>query len=112
MKHPRPGQPDQFTTDRVDPVLAATLEKSKLTFSGQPAAGVFATLLGWLLPVLTFATIFYFFSGGRLGGTGGLLSISKSRARVYAEDDVPRSAFVMSPALTRPRPSLRRLWSF
>ena len=88
LKHPGPGQPDQFTTDRVDPVLAATLEKSKLTFSGQPASGVFATLLGWLLPVLTFATIFYFFSGGRLGGTGGLLSISKSRARVYAEDDV------------------------
>ena len=89
LKHPSPGKLEQFTTDRVDAALATQLDKSKLTFTGQPASGAFATLLGWLLPVLTFAAIFYFFSGGRLGSTGGMLSIGKSRARVYAEDDVP-----------------------
>ena len=89
LKHPAQGKSDEFVTDRVDPALAASLEKNKITFSGQPASGTFAALLGWLLPLLTFGAVFYFVSGGRLGGAGGLLSISKSRARVYAEDDVP-----------------------
>ena len=88
LKHPGHGQSDQFITDRVDPDLAATLAKSKITFAGQPSSGVFATLLGWLLPLLTFGAVFYFIAGGRLGGAGGVLSISKSRARVYVENDV------------------------
>jgi cell division protease FtsH len=89
LKHPKSGESDQFVTDRVEPALAATLGKNKITFTGQPASGPFAKLLGWLLPILIFGAVFYFVSGGRLGGTSGLLSISKSRARVYAEDDVP-----------------------
>ena len=88
LKHPSPGQSDRFVTDRVDPALAAMLEKSKITFTGQPASGPLVALLGWLLPILLFSAVFYFVSGGRLGGASGILSISKSRARVYAEDDV------------------------
>ena len=84
LKHPGRGQPEQFITDRVDPALAATLEKSNITFTGQPASGAFASLLGWLLPLLTFGAVFYFVSGGRLGGAGGI-TVLFSHVAVVAE---------------------------
>ena len=89
LKNAAPGEPTQFETDRVDPALAQDLAKQKITFSGQPAPGFLVTLFGWLAPLLLFGGLWYMLLGGRMGGAGGVLAVGKSRARVYAENDVP-----------------------
>ena len=89
LKHPAPGHPAQFSTDRVDPALAQDLAKSKISFSGEPAPGVLAAILGWLAPLLFFGLIWFLSFGGRMGGAGRMLAVGKSKARVYAENDVP-----------------------
>lgn len=88
------GEPPKFLTHRVDPALAATLEKSGVTFSGQAAPGLFANVLAWFMPVLLFVLLWMFLirpaaTGGGLGGMGGLFTVGKSRAKIYAENDVP-----------------------
>jgi cell division protease FtsH len=90
LKSPGPGQPAQFTTDRVDPALAQDLGRAKVTFSGTPAPGALEGLLGWFAPLLLFAGLWYLLLGGRMGGLGGgLLAAGKAKARVYAESAVP-----------------------
>jgi cell division protease FtsH len=83
------GQPTQFSTDRVDPTLAQDLAKSNVTFSGTPGTGLFGEILGWLLPTIGFFAIWFLLFGGRMGGAGGVFAAGKSKARVYAENDVP-----------------------
>lgn len=88
-KSPATGAPTQFTTDRVDPDLASSLGKSGVTFSGTPAPGALGQIVGWLMPLVLFGGLWYFLLSGKMGGgAGGMLSVGKSKARVYAESDV------------------------
>jgi cell division protease FtsH len=88
-KSPASGAPTQFVTERVDAGLAADLAKAGVTFSGAPAPGFLAQLLGWLAPLLFFGLLWFVMLGGRMGGgAGGMLSVGKSKARVYAESDI------------------------
>lgn len=88
--HPAAKTPRLFETNRVDPALARTLEKAGLTFSGAPGPSLLERALGWLLPIAAFAVIWMFMirrmAGG--GGVGGMMSIGKSRAKIYVEKDV------------------------
>ncbi|MGE4481885.1 MAG: ATP-dependent zinc metalloprotease FtsH [Acidocella sp.] len=87
--HPQKGQPTQFVTNQVNPALAREFSQAKVTFDGTAPASGLASLLGWLAPLLFFGVLWYFMlGGGRLGGMGGMLATGKSKARVYAENDV------------------------
>lgn len=83
------GQPKHFTTVRVEPVLAQTLAKSNVTFSGEPPPGLLASLFSWLAPFLGFALIWMFLirrmAAGQ--GAGGMMAIGKSKAKVYVVKD-------------------------
>ncbi|MGH7081064.1 MAG: ATP-dependent zinc metalloprotease FtsH, partial [Acetobacteraceae bacterium] len=87
------GEPSEFLTHRVDPRLAATLEKSGVTFSGEASPGLLANVLAWFMPVLLFVLLWMFLirpaAKGGMGGMGGLFTVGKSRARIYTEKDVP-----------------------
>ena len=89
LKDAPKGKPDRFTTVRVDPELAKTLTDAKVTFAGSPGPGLLATALGWIMPALVFIGLWWLLlrpmTTGGLGG--GLMSIGKSRARIYAETD-------------------------
>jgi cell division protease FtsH len=91
LKDAKPNEPKQFTTYRVPPDLADKLTAAKLTFSGEPPPGLLVTVLGWLLPALGFLLLWMFMirpmTGQGMGGIGGLMSIGKSRAKVYVETD-------------------------
>ncbi len=85
------GQPNRFTTVRVDPALAQSLDSSQVSFAGSPPPGWLSSALGWILPLAFFWGI-WFLLGRRMasgvgGGMGGLMNIGRSRARVYAESD-------------------------
>ena len=81
----------RFVTTRVDPELAHDLEQYNVRFAGVVESTWLRDLLGWIVPTLLLVAIWYFFIR-RLqerGGLGaGLLSIGKSKAKVYVETDI------------------------
>ena len=91
LKQPLPDGRKVFVTTRVDPELARDLETYGVKFTGVIENTFFKDLLSWIVPALAFAAI-WFFLIRRLqekAGIGtGLLSIGKSKAKVYVETDV------------------------
>jgi cell division protease FtsH len=91
LKDAKPSEPQHCATYRVPPELADKLTAAKLSFSGEPPPGLLVTVLGWLLPSLGFLLIWMFMirpmTGQGMGGFGGLMSVGKSRAKVYVETD-------------------------
>jgi cell division protease FtsH len=85
------GGKKQFVTRRVDPDLAKTLEAKGVTFTSIPESTLLPTLLSWLVPVVLFFGVWLFLlrrMAGRMDSPGaGLLSIGKSKAKVYVESD-------------------------
>ena len=79
-----------FFTTRVAPDLAAELERNHVVFSGQVQSDFLSTLLSWVIPTLLFFGLWVFWfrrvAQGQ-GGIGGLMSIGRSKAKVYVETD-------------------------
>lgn len=75
-----------FETTRVeDPELVNQLENMGIEFSGQPERGWFINFLViWIFPLLILVAIWGFIFR-RMNPTGGMLSIGKSKAKVYVE---------------------------
>jgi cell division protease FtsH len=83
------GAPQHFSTIRVDPQIADELARRNINFSGEPEPGIFENLLSWLLPTLGFILVWMFVMRPMMSGQGGgLMAIGRSRAKVYAEQDV------------------------
>ncbi|WP_445504386.1 ATP-dependent zinc metalloprotease FtsH [Microvirga sp. G4-2] len=78
-----------FSTVRVPDDIAEKLQAAGIPFSGQPAPGLLQSFLSWLLPTIGFVMLWMFLVRPMaMGGqAGGLLSIGKSRAKVYVETD-------------------------
>ncbi len=92
IKDAAKGQPNRFTTVRVDQPLAQTLTQDKVTFAGRPSSGWLASTLGWLAPLAFFWLMWLFLVRPMAGGrAGGLMNIGRSRARVYVETDTKTS---------------------
>ena len=80
------GSGDQrFVVVRVDDRdLVPELEAAKVKFAGRLDSTWFTTLLSWVLPALIFVGIWMFFMK-RMGAASGLVSLGKSKAKVYME---------------------------
>ena len=80
------GTERSFVTSRVDDAgLVELLEKNQVRFSGQVENTWFTTLMSWILPAVIFVGIWMFMAKRMGGGSGGLMSIGKSKAKVYME---------------------------
>jgi cell division protease FtsH len=112
-KEPLDGKIEHFSTVRVDPGLAETLEKDKLTFSGQPEPGMLWNVLGWLMPALAFGLIWMFLIRRMTPGQGasGLMSIGKSKAKVYVEKDI-KTTFADVAGVDEAKDELREIVAF
>jgi cell division protease FtsH len=87
-KAPPPGAPPHFQTQRVDPQIAEQLGKAGVEFSGAPDPSLFETLLRWLLPTAGFFLLWMLLMPRLMGGQQRqLMSIGKSKAKVYVETD-------------------------
>src|ERR1700687_3366813 len=90
LKDKLPSGKSAFVTARVDPALAEKLEAKGVVVTGVPSGGLFQAILSWIVPIFVFYLIWVFL-GRRLAdrqGFGGLMSIGKSRAKVYVEKDI------------------------
>jgi len=91
LKEPLPGdqKSKQFTTTRVeDPKLTEELEAKGVKYTGEVANHWLPDLLGWLLPFLFLFGIWGFFFRRMGGAEGGVMSFARSRAKIYADDEV------------------------
>jgi cell division protease FtsH len=89
LKTPTRDGKSRIVTTRVDPALAKELSQYDVKFTGVVENTFFRDLLGWIVPALVFFGVWMFLvrrlSGE--GGIGGLMSIGKSKAKVYVETD-------------------------
>src|SRR5436190_1561695 len=93
LKQPAPaGDPKastQFTTTRVeDPKLIEELEGKGVKYTGELANRWLADLLSWIIPAIFFIAIWAFFFRRMGGAEGGVMSFARSRAKIYADDEV------------------------
>src|SRR5215207_6553804 len=78
-----------FTTTRIeDPKLVDELDQASVKYSGEIVSRWLPEIIGWILPFVLIIAAWSFFAR-RLGGAeGGVMSFARSKAKIYAEDDV------------------------
>lgn len=83
------------TTPIFDLGLPKLLEEKGVEFAAAPPPknGWFTSLLGWVIPPLIFVAIWQFFIRRGGGGPQGVLSIGKSKAKVYVEGESAKTTF-------------------
>jgi len=75
-----------FTVNKMeDPGLVELLQKHSPEYDGKREPTWLTSLLGWILPAVFFVGIWMFMARRMGGGAGGLMSIGKSKAKVYME---------------------------
>jgi len=84
-----PSGKREFFTVRVDPQLAQKLATHHVVVNGAASGGIVQTILSWVIPVVIFyiAWMFLFRRLAERQGLGGLMTVGKSRAKVYVETD-------------------------
>ncbi len=90
LKEPFPDGRKLFNTIRVEPDLAAKLSAHGVKVTGSPSSNFLSTILSWVLPAFLFYLI-WAYGIRRMAerqGLGGLMTIGKSRAKVYVETDI------------------------
>jgi cell division protease FtsH len=85
LKQPLPSGQQFFVTNRVDPEIAAELQRHGVRYTGHIPSTFLRDLLSWVLPVLLFVGLWFWLSKRFESRAGGLLSIGKSKAKVYVE---------------------------
>ncbi|HKS88052.1 MAG TPA: ATP-dependent zinc metalloprotease FtsH, partial [Stellaceae bacterium] len=78
-----------FITTRVDPQMAKELDQYGVKFAGQIESTFLRDLLSWIVPIALFFGVWWFMYRRIAGqqGMGGLMSVGRSKAKVYVETD-------------------------
>ncbi len=80
------GDEGSFRTVAIDdPELLSLLEEHQVEYTRESDNNWFTQLLSWILPAVFFVGIWMFMARRMGGGGGGLMSIGKSKAKVYME---------------------------
>jgi cell division protease FtsH len=76
-----------FITTRVSPEIAKELDKYNVKFTGAIESHVLSDILSWVIPVALFFGIWFWMFRRMGAGQGGLMSVGRSKAKVYVETD-------------------------
>jgi len=91
LKQPLPGGQKQFITTRVDQDIAGELQKHGVRYTGEIQSRLLPEVLSWFMPMLLFLGAWWYigrrFSQGQGGFGGGVMSIGKSKAKIYVESN-------------------------
>ncbi len=89
LKEPLPSGKREFFAVRVDPQLAEKLASHQVVVKGVASGGVIQTILSWVIPAILFYVVWMFLFRGfaEKQGFGGLMTVGKSRAKVFVETD-------------------------
>jgi len=89
LKEPLPSGKRAFFVIRVDPQLADKLAAQNVVVRGAPSGTLVQTVLSWIVPAVIFYLVWMiiFRRVAERQGIGGLMTVGKSRAKVYVETD-------------------------
>jgi len=89
LKEPLPSGKREFFAVRVDPQLAEKLASHQVVVKGVASGGVIQIILSWVIPAVLFYVVWMFLFRGfaERQGFGGLMTVGKSRAKVFVETD-------------------------
>ncbi len=85
------GSPKErpFSAIRIeDPKLLEDLEKAGVKYAGESPNKWVAEIVGWIIPLVFLVALWTFFFRRMGGAEGGVMSFARSRAKIYADDDV------------------------
>jgi cell division protease FtsH len=78
-----------FTAVRIeDPKLIEDLEKAGVKYTGEAANKWIGEVVGWIIPLIFLVALWSFFFRRMGSAEGGVMSFARSRAKIYADDDV------------------------
>ena len=78
-----------FTAVRIeDPKLIEDLTESGVKYTGEVASRWIGEVLGWIIPLVFIVALWSFFFRRMGGAEGGVMSFARSKAKIYADDDV------------------------
>src|SRR5256714_3262297 len=89
-KEPGPKGYTDYITTRVDAPTAEELSKYNVKFAGAIESTFLRDLLSWIVPVALFFGVWWFMYrrfANQQGFGGGLMSVGRSKAKVYVETD-------------------------
>ena len=115
LKEPLLDGKRRFVTVRVDAEMAKELDAHKVQYAGRFQSDLVPMVLSWVVPTLIFFGIWIWLSrrmSKQLGGMGGgLMSIGKSKAKVYVETDT-KVAFADVAGVEEAKAELQEVVSF
>ncbi|MDQ3214101.1 MAG: ATP-dependent zinc metalloprotease FtsH [Acidobacteriota bacterium] len=83
------AKPRPFSAVRIeDPKLLEELEKSGIKYTGEIPSRWVGEVLGWVIPLIFLVALWSFFFRRMGGAEGGVMSFARSKAKIYADDDV------------------------
>jgi cell division protease FtsH len=83
------ANPKPFFSVRIeDPKLLEELEQHGVQYKGEVPNRWRAEVIGWVIPIIFLVALWSFFFRRIGGAEGGVMSFARSRAKIYAEDDV------------------------
>jgi cell division protease FtsH len=78
-----------FTAVRVaDDKLPEDLEQHNVKYQGEVSNRWLSDVIGWIIPLVFIVALWTFFFRRMGGAEGGVMSFARSRAKIYADDDV------------------------
>jgi cell division protease FtsH len=78
-----------FSTTRIeDPKLIEELDAQGVKYTGEMVSRWLPEVLSWVIPILLLVGLWSFFFRRMSGAEGGVMSFARSKAKVFAEDDV------------------------
>jgi cell division protease FtsH len=78
-----------FSTTRIeDPKLVEELDQNSIKYSGEIVSRWLPEVIGWIVPLLLIFGLWSFFVRRMGGAEGGVMSFARSKAKIYAEEEV------------------------
>jgi cell division protease FtsH len=71
-----------------DPKLVEELDQRGIRYDGEVSSRWIGEMFGWLIPLFIIVAIWLFLFRRMSGAEGGVMSFARSKAKVYADDDV------------------------
>ena len=92
LKGPAGERGKTFSAVRVvDAKLPEELEAHGVKYAGEMASRWVTEVIGWVIPLLFIVGLWAFFLRRMGGAEGGVMSFARSKAKVFADDDVKTS---------------------
>ncbi len=87
LKSALPNGRQVVIATRVDPQIAEKLAAHNVKFEGTVENNWLSNLLSWIIPLIIFGAIWVFLIRGIADRQGGLMSVGRSKAKIYVEKD-------------------------